>query len=83
MDNDDLLATITKPVLITHGAADEIVKPEVVEQHRARIAHAQIYIMKNAGHASFLDAATIFNLRLGAFCEEPRAWTADSDLRAC
>jgi len=33
---------------VTHGAADAIVKKEVIEQHRARIAHAQIHIMPDA-----------------------------------
>lgn len=68
-DNDDLLPTIRKPVLITHGADDAIVKPIVVDQHKASIAHAQIHVMSNAGHAPFWDDAASFNLRLGAFAE--------------
>ena len=70
VDNDDVLATIAKPVLITHGALDAIVKPEVVAQHRARLPHAQIHIMPDAGHAPFWDDAAAFNRRLGAFGEE-------------
>ena len=68
-DNDDLLPKIRKPVLITHGAHDAIVKPAVVDQHRAGMAHAQIHMMANAGHAPFWDDATTFNQRLRAFCE--------------
>ena len=34
-DNDDLLPKIRKPVLITHGIEDAVVKPAVVEQHKA------------------------------------------------
>jgi hypothetical protein len=30
--NDDLLPTIRKPVLITHGSADAIVNPAVVDR---------------------------------------------------
>jgi pimeloyl-ACP methyl ester carboxylesterase len=41
-DNDDLLPKIRKPVLITHGADDAIVKPAAAHQHKAAIAHAQI-----------------------------------------
>ena len=41
-DNDDLLPKIRKPVLITHGVNDAIVKPAVVEQHKALLEHAQI-----------------------------------------
>jgi non-heme chloroperoxidase len=69
-DNDDLLPTITRPVLITHGADDRIVRNEVVEQHRAGLAHAQIHMMPDAGHAPFWDDAPSFNARLGDFCEE-------------
>jgi pimeloyl-ACP methyl ester carboxylesterase len=68
-DNDDLLPTITKPVLITHGEEDRIVKKEVVEQHRTGLAHAQIHIMPESGHAPFWDDAPSFNRRLDAFCD--------------
>jgi pimeloyl-ACP methyl ester carboxylesterase len=70
IDNDDLLPTVRRPVLITHGAEDGIVKREAVEQHHAGIAHAQIQIVAGAGHAPFWDAATAFNERLAAFCEQ-------------
>jgi pimeloyl-ACP methyl ester carboxylesterase len=52
-DNDDLLPKIRKPVLITHGAEDAIVKPVVVDEHTASMAHAQVHVMAHAGHASF------------------------------
>jgi pimeloyl-ACP methyl ester carboxylesterase len=70
VDNDDLLPTIAKPVLITHGARDAIVRPEVVAQHRALLSHAQVDIMPGAGHAPFRDDAERFNQRLGAFRDE-------------
>jgi non-heme chloroperoxidase len=66
-DNDDLLPTIRTPVLITHGAADAVVKPAAVDQHRAGLPHAQIQMMAGAGHASFWDDAATFNQRLRAF----------------
>ena len=69
-DNEDLLPTIRKPVLITHGADDAIVRQTVVEQVRARVPHAQIQIIEGAGHAPFWDDAASFNGRLGALCEE-------------
>ena len=70
-DNDDLLPTIRKRALITHGADDAIVKPAAVDQHKAGMPHAQIHMMANAGHASFWDDAATFNQRLRAFCESP------------
>ena len=70
VDNDDLLPTIVKPILITHGALDAVVSQEVVAQHRAGLSHAQVDIMPDAGHAAFWDDAAQFNRRLGAFREE-------------
>ena len=69
LDNDDLLPRIRKPVLITQGASDKVVKRSAVDQQKSRLAHAQIYIMPNAGHAAFWDDAAVFNQRLRAFCE--------------
>jgi pimeloyl-ACP methyl ester carboxylesterase len=66
-DNDDLLPRIRKPVLITHSATDAVVKPAVVDQHKAGIAHAQIQIMSDVGHAAFWDDAAAFNQRLRTF----------------
>ena len=67
-DNDDLLPKIRKPVLITHGAVDAIVKPAAVDQHKAAMPHAEVQLMANAGHAAFWDDAPRFNECLHAFC---------------
>jgi non-heme chloroperoxidase len=69
LDNDDLLPKISKPVLITHGASDAVVRPAAVDRHMAGLAHAQIQMMANAGHAPFWDDAATFNRRLRAFAE--------------
>jgi pimeloyl-ACP methyl ester carboxylesterase len=68
-DNDDLLPRIRKPVLVVHGAEDAIVKPAIVDQHTAGMAHAQVRVMPGAGHAPFWDDAATFNHHLRAFCE--------------
>lgn len=68
-DNDDLLPKIRKPVLITHGAADAIVKPAAADRHKAAMPHAQVQLMANTGHAAFWDDTAGFNDRLRAFCE--------------
>jgi non-heme chloroperoxidase len=68
-DNDDLLPKIRKPVLITHGADDAIVKPAAVDQHTAAMPHAQVQLMANTGHAEFWDDEERFNERLHSFCE--------------
>ena len=67
VDNDDILPKIRKPVLITHGAADKVIKLEIVDQHKARIVHAQTHVVANAGHAPFWDDADDFNRRLRVF----------------
>ena len=66
-DNDDLLRTIRKPVLITHGIDDAVVSPTVVDQHTSMMTHAQVHLMPKAGHAPFWDDAADFNRRLRAF----------------
>jgi non-heme chloroperoxidase len=74
-DNDDLLPRLRKPVLIVHGAQDAVVKPTIVDQHRAGLPHARVEMMPNVGHAPFWDDAAAFNGHLRTFCEraEPHA----------
>ena len=66
-DNDDLLPRMRKPVLIAHGANDAVVKPAIVDEHKASLPHAQIQVMANAGHAAFWDDASAFNRQIHAF----------------
>lgn len=72
VNNDDILPRIRKPVLITHGASDSIVKPAAVSVQKASMAHAQVHMMKNAGHAAFWDDAENFNQRQREFSESVR-----------
>jgi non-heme chloroperoxidase len=69
LSNDDLLPKIRKPVLITHGAVDAIVKAAAVDQHKAAMPRAQVQLMPNTGHAAFWDNAPAFNECLHTFCE--------------
>ena len=68
-DNDDLLPRLRKPVLITHGTDDAVVKSAVIEQQMTRIAGARIRMMANAGHACFWDTAAAYNRCLQEFAE--------------
>ena len=68
-DNDDLLPRIRKPVLITHGAKDAVVKVTAVDQHKAGMAHAQVQVVTDAGHGPFWDDAAAFNQNLRRFSE--------------
>jgi pimeloyl-ACP methyl ester carboxylesterase len=71
-ENDDLLLKIRKPVLITHGTEDAVVRPIAVERHKACMPHAEVY-MPNTGHALFWDDAGDFNRRLRAFVNKAHA----------
>ena len=66
LHNDDLLPNITKPVLITHGTQDAIVRRAAVDQHKAAMPHAEVHLM-DTGHGPFWDDAPGFNARLHAF----------------
>lgn len=68
-DNDDLLPTLRKPVLITHGSDDAVVEPTVIQRQMAGIAHAVIRMMANAGHACFWNDAPTYNRCLREFID--------------
>ena len=67
-DNDDLLPRIRKPVPITHGGddADRQIN-DCRSTQAASLAHAQIHMVPNMGHAPFWDDAAGFNQRLRTF----------------
>jgi non-heme chloroperoxidase len=67
-DNDDLLPKLRKPVLITHGTADAVVKPLVIDKQMMRIGSARIHMM-DTGHACFWDDAATYNSSLREFTE--------------
>ncbi len=68
-DNDDLLPRLEIPVLITQGDKDAVVKSSVIDQQMARIAHARVRPIENAGHACFWDEAPAYNRCLREFSE--------------
>lgn len=71
-DNDDLLPTIKKPVLLTHGKEEAVVKATAADQHKAAMPHAELHAMPNVGHAPFWDDPAGFNARLGGFVAQAR-----------
>lgn len=77
VDNDDLLPKIRKPVLISQGKHDRVVKPVAAGQHKTDIPHAEIDMM-NTGHACFWDDAAAFNDRLRRFTERVFSSTASA-----
>jgi pimeloyl-ACP methyl ester carboxylesterase len=69
VDNTDVLSAIRKPVLITHGNEDKVVKPTAADQHKAALPQAELHMVDRAGHAPFWDDPAGFNARQRAFCE--------------
>jgi non-heme chloroperoxidase len=69
IDNDDLLPKLRKPVLISQGAADAVVRTSVLERQMSRIPTAQIHLIADACHACFWDEAATYNQRLRTFAE--------------
>jgi pimeloyl-ACP methyl ester carboxylesterase len=76
VDNDDLLPTIRKPVLLTHSSAETIVKPSAMDEHLAAMPDAQVHWTRDAGHAPFFDEADAFNRRLRQFAAHVRSSAA-------
>ncbi len=70
LDNDDVLRRLRRPVLITHGTADSVVKSEIVREHTALIKHTQVDLVEGAGHAPFWENSNAFNQRLATFARE-------------
>jgi non-heme chloroperoxidase len=66
IDNDELLPRLRKPVLVTHGDRDAVVKTDVIDQQMRRIASARIELMQT-GHACFWDEPERYNRQLREF----------------
>jgi non-heme chloroperoxidase len=69
VDNDDVLRTVRKPVLITHGESDAVILPALALHHGAVMPHAQLSWFPNAGHAPHWEDPDRFNNELGTFAE--------------
>jgi pimeloyl-ACP methyl ester carboxylesterase len=67
IDNDDLLRQLRLPVLLTHGAADVVIRTSAVDAHKALVPHAQVDLVPGAPHALFWTDAPAFNARLREF----------------
>ena len=68
IDNGDLLPKLRKPVLITHGTDDAVVKSAVIDRQMGRMNSAKIRMLAT-GHACFWDDAAAYNRCLQEFVE--------------
>ena len=79
VDNDDLLPTLRKPLLVIQGAADKIVRVRAAEQIKSAVSHATLVVVNGAGHALSTEDPEKFNVRLGDFALGTMASAASAD----
>jgi pimeloyl-ACP methyl ester carboxylesterase len=66
-DNDDLLAQLTVPLLLSHGLEDAIVLPATARHHAQLVPHAQASYYEQTGHSLFKENPARFNAELASF----------------
>ena len=69
IDNDDVLAGVSVPVLVTHGTADAIVLPSMAAYTLERCKTAVASWYEGIGHMPFVEDAERFNRELAAFVD--------------
>jgi non-heme chloroperoxidase len=67
IDADDVLSTLTVPVLVTHGREDAIVLPSMAEHVLDVCPTARASWYDGIGHAPFLEDSARFDRELAAF----------------
>lgn len=75
--HDDLLPTLEKPVLVTHGREDVVVLPTAAEEHASAIPNARTSFYSEVGHTPFREDPERFNRELREFVMETDAATVD------
>jgi 3-oxoadipate enol-lactonase len=70
LDYLDRLADIRHPTLVVAGSEDKGASPEVAAQMCARLPHARLLILRNAGHLGCVDQPVEFTERVGEFLLE-------------
>jgi non-heme chloroperoxidase len=73
IDNDDVLAHLSVPVLVTHGREDMIVLPSMADHTLEHCKTAVPSWYEGVGHMPFLEDTDRFNHELAAFVERARA----------
>ena len=73
VNGDATMATIKCPILITQGAADEIVLLSMSESIKEQISHATLSIYEGVGHTTYGELPDRFNAELADFVREATA----------
>jgi pimeloyl-ACP methyl ester carboxylesterase len=64
IDEDDVLRTLTVPLLVTHGRADTVVLPAMAEHVLATCPTAEAAWYDGVGHTAHLEQPDLFNREL-------------------
>jgi len=73
IDNDDVLARLSVPVLVTHGCEDAIVLPSMADHTLEHCKTAVASWYDGVGHMPFLEDTQRFNHELATFVDQARA----------
>jgi pimeloyl-ACP methyl ester carboxylesterase len=72
IDDDDVLRTLTVPVLVTHGRADSLVLPAMAEHIVATCPAAEASWYDGVGHLPHIEAPERFNRELAELTRRTR-----------
>lgn len=67
------VANISDPVLVIAGAEDIVTKPEASAAIAGAAVAAQLHVVNDANHMSFLDHASIYHQLIMTFAAEATA----------
>jgi pimeloyl-ACP methyl ester carboxylesterase len=62
-------ASLTKPLLVTYGAADTVVMPAMAKALKVAAPACELSEYPNVGHAPFLEEPSRFNEELTVFAQ--------------
>ena len=66
----DLMRSLSLPVLISHGLEDQVIRPELSRWLKALIPAAELSLYQESGHAPFFEEPARFNRELEVFAVE-------------
>jgi pimeloyl-ACP methyl ester carboxylesterase len=69
VENDDVLARIRVPVLVSSGTADEVIHPDTARHIAAHVPASRLSLYEGCGHAPFWEDADRFNRELADFAD--------------
>jgi non-heme chloroperoxidase len=72
IDSDDVLRTLKRPVLMTHGRSDTVILPAMGDHILKTCPSVAASWYPETGHAPFLEDPSRFNRELADFAREAK-----------